>query len=194
MKNIFFTLMLLASISLSAQEKAPERLRPALLVIDIQNQFLPWMDEDGKALAMLAINAYIDGFRELGFPIVRIYHSDKTTGPFPGTPEFEFPEDVHILPDDPKIIKTYGDGFNKTDLEKVLRDLHVNTVFLCGLSATGCVLSTYIGAHNHDFKAFLLKYALLSHDSQYTDQIETIFDALGSDAVEVMLDNAEKAK
>jgi nicotinamidase-related amidase len=169
-------------------------MRPALLVIDIQNQFLPMMDDNGKEFAMYAINAYIDGFRSAGFPVVRIYHSDKNVGPFPGTPEFEFPDDIHILPDDPKVIKTYGDGFNKTELDKVLRDLNVNTVFLCGLSAVGCVLSTYIGAQNHDYKAFLLKYALMSHKAEYTDQVEIIFDALGNEAVEVMLNNAEPAK
>jgi nicotinamidase-related amidase len=194
MKKLLITLITLLSISfsLSAQEESPERMRPALLVIDIQNQFLPMMDEEGKAFAMYAINAYIDGFREGGFPIVRIYHSDKTAGPFPGTPEFEFPEDIHILPDDPKVIKTYGDGFNKTDLEKVLRDLKVNTVFLCGLSSVGCVLATYIGAQNHDFKAFLIKDGMMSHNADYTEQIEIIFGALGSEAVEVMLNNAEK--
>lgn len=200
MKKLLFSLSLLVtlspcllvSLSLSAQDKATERMHPALLVIDIQNQFLPVMDEEGKEFAMYAINAYIDGFREAGFPVVRIYHSDKNAGPFPGTPEFEFPEDVRILPDDPKVIKTYGDAFNKTELDKVLKDLNVNTVFLCGLSSVGCVLSTYIGAQNHDFKAFLIKYALLSHKKEYTDQVEIIFGALESDAVEVMLNNAEK--
>jgi nicotinamidase-related amidase len=192
MKKFFISLIFLASLSLSAQDNPPERMHPALLVIDIQNQFLPIMDEKGKEFAMYVINAYIDGFRSAGFPIVRIYHSDKTDGPFPGTPEFEFPETVHILPGDPKVIKTYGDAFNKTELEKVLQDLNVNTVFLCGLSAVGCVLSTYIGAKNHDFKAFLIKDGMMSHNADYTDQVEIIFDAVGYEAVEVMLDNAEK--
>jgi nicotinamidase-related amidase len=192
MKKLTIALSLLFSISLSAQDEAPERMRPALLVIDIQNQFLPLMDEKEKEFAMYVINAYIDGFRSAGFPIVRIYHSDKTVGPFPGTNEFEFPEDIHILPDDPRVIKTYGDGFNKTDLEKVLQDLKVNTVFLCGLSSVGCVLATYIGAQNHDFKAFLIKDGMMSHNADYTDQIEIIFNALGYEAVEVMLNNAEK--
>ena len=194
MRKIIITLitMLSVSLSLSAQEKTKYPIRPALIVIDLQNQFLPMMDQEGKDFTFYVINAYIDGFRSAGLPIVRIYHSDKTAGPFPGTPEFEFPEDIHILPDDPKVIKTYGDGFNKTDLEKVLRDLKVNTVFLCGLSATGCVLSTYIGARNHDFKAFLIKDGMLSHKKDYTEQIEIIFDAVGYEVVEVMLENAEK--
>jgi len=193
MRKIIITLitMLSVSLSLSAQEKSSEPIKPALLVIDMQNQFVPMMDQEGKAFTFYVINAYIDGFRSAGIPIVRIYHSDKNAGPFPGTPEFEFPADIHILPDDPKVIKTYGDGFNKTDLEKVLRDLEVNTVFLCGLSATGCVLSTFIGARNHDFKAFLIKDGMLSHKKDYTEQIEIIFDAVGYQVVEVMLENAE---
>lgn len=174
------------------QDKKPDRLHPALLVIDIQKQFLPMMDQSDTAIPMYAINAYIDLFRKNGFPIIRIYHSDKDYGPFPGTAEFEFPDKVTILPGDPKIIKTYGDGFNKTDLEKVLRDKGVNTVFLCGLSAVGCVLATYIGAQDHDFKAFLIKDAMMSHNAGYTDNIENMFDAVGYDVVQVMLDNAEK--
>jgi len=204
MKKILFSYILLVSLSLglivplslSAQEtaKATERLRPALLVIDVQNQFLPMMDEEGKEFSMYVINAYIDVFRNAGFPIIRIYHSDKNAGPFPGTPEFEFSEEVKILPTDPQVIKNYGDGFNKTELDQVLKDMKVNTVFLCGLSSVGCVLATWIGAQNHDFKAFLIKDAMLSHNSDYTDQVETMFDALGYDAVQVMLDNAEKVK
>lgn len=189
---IFLVALLSVSLTLSSQDKPTERLRPALVVIDMQNQFLPMMDQEGKDFTFYVINAYIDGFRSGGFPVVRVYHSDPNYGPKPGTPEFEFPEEIHILPDDPKVIKSYGDGFNKTELEKVLRDLKVNTVFLCGLSATGCVISTYIGAKNHDFKAFLVKDGMMSPKNDYTRQIETIFDAVGYEAVEVMLENAEK--
>jgi nicotinamidase-related amidase len=196
MKKITFfivTMLLLAgSINLFSQDKKSVRMRPALLVIDIQNQFMPMMDEAEKDIAMYAINVYIDLFRKSGFPVVRVYHSDKEYGPFPGTPEFEFPEEVTILPDDPKVIKTYGNGFNKTDLEKVLRDKGVNTLFLCGLSSVGCVLATWMGAQDLDFKAFLLKDAMMSHNADYTNSIEEIFDALGYETVQVMLDNAEK--
>lgn len=191
MKKLFILLTLLSiSTLISAQEeKAKEPIKPALLVIDMQNQFLPMMDQEGKDFTFYVINAYIDGFRSAGLPIVRIYHSDPQYGPMPGTPEFEFPEDIHIKPEDPKVIKTYGDAFNKTDLEKVLRDMGANTLFLCGLSATGCVISTYIGAKDHDFKAFLIKDGMLSHKKDYTEQIETIFDAVGYEAVEVMLES-----
>lgn len=58
-----------------------------------------------KEVSLYMINAYIDLFRKSGFPVIRIYHTDKEYGPFPGTPEFEFPEKVTILPDDQKVVK-----------------------------------------------------------------------------------------
>ena len=190
---LLFSLALLAgSTTLFAQDKKTEPMRPALLVIDIQNKFLPMVEEREKEVAIYMINAYIGLFRMSGFPIIRIYHSDKDYGVVPGTPEFEFPEEITILPEDPQVIKTYGNGFNKTDLEKILREKKCNTLFLCGLSSVGCVLATWMGAADLDFKAFLLKDAMMSHNSEFTNQVENIFDALGYEVVEVMLDNAEK--
>jgi nicotinamidase-related amidase len=177
----------------NAAEK-PERMRPALLVIDIQNAFLPHMDKSEVDQAMENINFYINLFRQKGFPIIRIYHSDIKYGygPKEDSEQFEFPKSVLIKPEDSKVIKHYGDAFNKTELSKVLKEKKVNTVFLCGLSAVGCVLATYIGADNYDFKAFFIKDALISHKAAYTENIQTIFDALGYNAINALLDSAEK--
>ena len=182
------------SFSQTADAAKPERMRPALIVIDIQNAFLPHMDQSEVEKSMQNINLYINLFRSKGFPIVRIYHHDIKYGygPQPDTEPFEFPTSVLIKPDDAKVIKHYGDGFNKTELDKVLKEKNVNTVFLCGLSAVGCVLATYIGAENYDYTAFLIKDALISHKAAYTENIENIFSALGYEAINVMLDNAEK--
>lgn len=200
MKKLF-SLMLLAFFIVTnlcnaqdAEVKKADRMRPALLVIDIQNAFLPQMDQSEVKPAMENINFYITMFRQKGFPVIRIYHSDIKYGygPKEDSEEFEFPKTVLIKPADPKVIKHYGDAFNKTDLDKVLKENKVNTIFLCGLSAVGCVLATYIGAENFDYTAFFLKDALISHKSSYTKNIEDIFSAISYDAVKVMLDNAEK--
>ena len=198
MKKIFsFSLLFVlvfSCVSFSQGADKPERLRPALLVIDIQNAFLERMDKAEVESSMPNIVFYINLFRSKGFPIIRIYHEDLKYGygPKNGTEQFEFPKTIPVTSDDPKVIKHYGDGFNKTDLDKVLKGKKVNTVFLCGLSAVGCVLATYIGAENYDYKAFFLKDALISHKTAYTKNIEDIFSALGYEAVNIMLDNAEK--
>ena len=138
------------------------------------------------------INALIDLFRKHGFPVIRVYHTSGEYGVIPGTDGFEFPATVKILPTDPKVIKTYGDGFNKTDLDKVIKDSGSNTLFLCGLSAVGCVLATWNGAQNHDYKAFMVKNAIISHNAEYTRQVEQIFDAVSYDVVQVLIENAGK--
>ncbi|MDD4645078.1 MAG: cysteine hydrolase [Bacteroidales bacterium] len=175
-----------------AQKESVAPVKPALLVIDIQNQFLPMIPERDRTMGLAYINNYIDIFRSHGCPIIRIYHEGKEFGPKQGTDQFEFPTTVKILPDDPKVIKNYPDGFNKTDLDKVLRENGCNTLFLVGLSAVGCVLATYIGANNHDYKVFMIEDAIMSHDSDFTNQIENIFGAVNYDVVKIILEQSGK--
>jgi nicotinamidase-related amidase len=167
-------------------------IKPALLIIDIQNAFLTMVPEKEKELALYYINGYIELFRSHGFPVIRIYHHSKEYGVEPGTDLFEFPASVSIQPDDPMIVKTYPDGFNKTDLDEVLREEGSNTLFLCGLSAVGCVLATWIGAQNHDYNAFILKDAIMSHNEEFTNNVEVMFDAVGSEVVTLILENSVK--
>jgi len=199
MKNKIFSFSLIIlftiiSVDSFSQDKKEQRtlIKPALLVIDIQNAYLQMMPESDKEMAMLYINNYIELFRSHGFPIIRIYHLSNDYGVLPGTDQFEFPTSILIKPEDSKVIKTYPDGFNKTDLDKVIKEKGCNTLFLCGLSATGCVLATWIGAQNYDFKAFLIKDAIMSPNSEYTNSIEEIFEAVSYDVVKLILDNSEK--
>lgn len=174
------------------QKEEKTQIRPALLVIDIQNAYLDMMAQKEKETAMLNINYYIQLFRIHEYPIIRIYHYSKQFGPEQGTEEFEFPSSALIKPDDPKVIKTYPDGFNKTDLDKILKEKGCNTVFLCGLSAVGCVLATWIGAQNNDYKAFLIKDAIMSHNEDYTNNVEVMFDAVGPDVVSLIIESSGK--
>jgi len=196
MKNIIISLtvfLLVAAILVcpaSADTQEDKGMRPALLVIDIQNEYLPMMAEGDTKIGMIMINSAIGMFRAQGFPVIRVYHTDPKYGPEPGSKGFEFPDSVKIEDGDPKIVKNFPNAFKKTELDKMLREKGINTVFLCGLSSVGCVLATYFGAMDLDFKAFMLKDALICHNSSYTDAVEDIFSALGYEALEVMLENA----
>lgn len=186
-------LILIASTSLLAQGNAEQKkvIKPALLVIDIQNEYLPMVPERDKEIGMYYINSLIQLFRLYNYPVVRVYHTDKQHGPQPGTEKFEFPTSVLVKADDPKVIKNYGDGFNKTELDQILKEKGCNTLFLCGLSAVGCVLSTWIGAQNHDYTAFMVKDAIMSHNSVFTDNVEVMFDAVGFDVVKLIVESSK---
>ncbi len=164
-------------------------IKPSLLVIDVQNRYISLIPPRDKELAFFFINLLIDLFRKHDLPIIRIYHHNEENGPKPGTEEFEYPDSIKIKPEDIQIVKTYSDSFNKTDLNKILKETGCNTLFLCGLSAIGCVLATKTGAQNNDFKAFIVKDAIMSHNSDFTKNVEIMFDSISYDAVELILEN-----
>ncbi|MBN1397469.1 MAG: isochorismatase family protein [Bacteroidetes bacterium] len=194
-KTVFILvfLVLFLSIEIYSQDKKDQtQIKPALVIIDIQNAYIGMVPEREKEVAFYFINNLIGLFRSSGFPIIRIYHHDKENGPHPGTEQFEFPSSVLVKPEDAKVIKTYGNGFTKTDLDKVIKEKGSNTLFMCGLSAVGCVLATWVGAKDHDYKAFMVKDAIMSHNSDYTNNVEAMFDAVGYDVVKLILENSKK--
>jgi nicotinamidase-related amidase len=174
MKKLFIHIIsfILISISLTTflfSQKG--ETKPALVVIDIQNEFLKYMSEDDKKFALETINGAILLFRQHNLPVIRVYHTDLSWGPKPGAESFEYPKSILIKDDDPKIIKNYPSAFQKTILDKLLKDKGINTLYLCGLSAVGCVLATYFGSIEREYKVFMLKDCLISHNSSYTTMI-----------------------
>lgn len=197
MKNIFilFCFVLLTAIAFAQDAKTDEqvvvKMKPALLVIDIQNEYLPYISEDEKKFALLIINGAIWFFRENNLPIIGVYHSDLNWGPKEGTENFEFPKSVIIQESDTKIHKHYPSAFIETKLDKVLKEKGCNTLFLCGLSATGCVLATYFGSMEHGYKPFMIRDGIMSHNSEYTHMIKDICESMSFETMAVMLQNIE---
>jgi nicotinamidase-related amidase len=185
--TILFTIVSGNLFSQDGQEQPKTQIKPALLIIDIQNVYLGMVPEREKEIGMYFINGLIELFRSNDYPIIRIYHLDNESGPKPGTELFEYPASVLIKDQDARVIKTYPHSFNKTDLDKILREKGSNTLFLCGFSAVGCVLSTWVGAQDKDYNAFLVKDAIMSHDSDYTNHVEDMFYAVGYDAVKLIV-------
>ena len=161
---------------------------PALLVIDVQEEYMTWMSKGDQDLAIEMMNWAIWVFRQNNLPVIRVYHTDPEWGPQEGTPNFEFHDSLKVMDSDPKFIKNYPSAFTKTELDNYLKENEIKTLLLCGLSSTGCVLATYFDAMAYDYKAFMVKDALLSHKESYTDNIEEMFNALDLETIMYMLE------
>ncbi len=186
-KLIFiFTIGFLA-MSTMAQDAKDAKLKPALLVIDMQNAYLPMMDQSDVDAPIKTINGYIGLFNSLNLPVIYIYHQNKRWGPPSDSKEFQFVEQIQVPEDAIKVTKNYGNAFNKTDLDKILKEKGVNTVFLCGLSATGCVMATSVGASDLDYELFWIKNATLSPDKEQKKVIESIFETVGYPTIKFLL-------
>ncbi|MEN8224487.1 MAG: isochorismatase family cysteine hydrolase [Bacteroidota bacterium] len=189
--SLMLTLSLFASVSYSQDAKEDDPMKPALLVIDVQNKYLPMMSQGDQDAALERMKWAIWLFRQHELPVIRIYHTSEKWGPEPGSEEFQFHESLEVQDDDPMIVKTYGSGFNKTALDSLLNVQGINTLFMCGLSSTGCVLATYFDANNYDYNHFLLKDALLGPDAGYTDNIEEMFDAISLQTTKFIIEQAK---
>lgn len=163
-------------------------MKPALLVIDVQNHFVPYMAEENRRLAPLMINIGIGMFRAKGLPVFCIQHTDPFVGPPPDSEGFTFDPAIRIASGDTRVVKNFNNAFRKTPLERLLREAGCDTVFLCGLSATGCVLATYFGAKDLDFKAFLLRDALLDPNAANNTCIQNICDSVNLNVMMTMLE------
>ncbi len=196
-KSILLSTCILLVASVHGQADMPsdpekKEMNPALLVIDIQEAYLPMMDAQERDLGLRMINGAIWLFRQHGLPVIRVYHSDPQFGPSPGDKGFEFPGSVIIKDDDSKIVKNFPSAFTKTDLDNVLRGKNVNTVYLCGLSAVGCVLATYFGAVDRGYETFMVKNAVMSHKAEYTKVVEDITETVSFKTLQFMLEHLRK--
>ncbi len=185
-------LAMVAPSAVTADEATAPQGKPALIVMDVQNAYMPHMDEEDTKIAIRMINATIALFRKAGLPVIRVYHTDPERGPEPGTEGFQFPDTININDDDPMVVKSKPSAFNGTDLDQVLRENGCDTVFLCGLSAVGCVLATYWDADGHDYRTFMVRNGLISHDADLTANVEEMTGAVGYGAIDYMLLNAPK--
>ena len=186
--SAFILLGTIAFSQTDEKKKQSAKMNPALLIIDVQNQYIPYMSKEDQDLAIQMMNRAIWIFRENNLPVIRIYHTDPEWGPNEDSPGFEFHDSLKILPDDPLVIKTYPSSFTKTNLDEILKEKEINALFICGLSSVGCVLATYMDAASHDYKAFLVKDALLSHKEKYTDNVEEMFNALDLETIMYMIE------
>jgi nicotinamidase/pyrazinamidase len=166
-------------------EELTPRAGDALLIVDVQNDFLP-----GGALAVPqgdavvpVLNRWIARFRDRGLPVVatRDWHPPdhcsfrSRGGPWPehcvaGTPGARFAPDLE-LPQDALIVSkaTESDrevysGFQGTDLAERLRALGVRRLFVGGLATDYCVLETVRDALREGFEVVVLRDAVRAVD------------------------------
>ncbi len=102
------------------------------------------------------------------------------------------PASIEIGEGNLKITKNCSSAFKHTGLNKILRERKCNILFLCGLSAVGCVLATYFGGKDLDCRVFMIKDALLSHDAGYTRFVEEICNTIGVSVLNLLVETAKK--
>ena len=164
-------------------------MKPALLVIDVQNAFFDISPTTAQSLndAIETINIAIKLFHKKSLPIICIQHIDEDDKLFPGQAEFDLPDTLDIESTDTIIHKSYSNGFKKTNLEKNLKEMEIDTIIISGFCAEYCILSTYRGAQDKDLTPVILRNSLASTTPKNIKFVENISDIISFRALEKVL-------
>jgi nicotinamidase-related amidase len=164
-------------------------MRPALLVIDVQNG---WLDLS-KGLKQ-SVNDRLERmaeaisiFRKGGAPVIFTYQLFPGKGIVPGTEAFELCPGIVAEGSDVKVVKSKMNAFNGTELERILRDRGCDAVVIIGLSSLQCVLATYYGAYDRDLSPYLVRDAVAGATEESVRIVEKICDTLSLGAVSQIL-------
>ncbi|MEO3944267.1 isochorismatase family cysteine hydrolase [Gorillibacterium sp. CAU 1737] len=137
-------------------------MKIALLIVDLQPVYLEEEPLEASVLnsACMYINYVANLLRSNGQPVFHIQDIQDRTEE--NKHRYEVIPDIVIHPEDRRVTKVYSNAFWKTELEKELRELKVGMVIVAGFAAEHCVLFTYNGAMERDFKAAILQNGILS--------------------------------
>jgi nicotinamidase-related amidase len=164
-------------------------MKLALMIIDMQKEFYVGKTVSQMDRATEYINATIPLFEEKGLPIIWVQDVDPGDGVVPGTDGFEFIDSLQPKPDSIRIHKHYGNSFNKTDCDKILKEHEIDTVVMTGFCAEYCVLSTYRGAKDLDYFPVILKNGIASTEESHKEFVENISDTITHGMLKKLLDN-----
>ena len=129
-----------------------DRARPALLVVDMLNDFVsgPFAGP-GSAALVPRVRAAVDRARALGIPVIHVCDAHApddaefaVLGPhaIAGTSGAEIVEALAPRPGEPVVRKQRYSGFFETELDAVLREAGADTLVLTGLQTDCCIRHT----------------------------------------------------
>lgn len=135
---------------------------PALIIIDVQNDYFPegkfplWNTE----VTLDNIENAIRKAKAQGVAVIHVQHiAGKGIAPFfnEGTAGAEIhPRILAAAPDAPIVVKAFADSFHQTALEKILSELGITELLVCGMMTQNCVTHTAISKAAEKYKVTIL--------------------------------------
>ena len=155
-------------------------MKPAVIVVDMlkdtfkERSQLPITREARKILPN--IQKLLEEGRKRGFPIIYacdsflkedfIFRGKTGYHSLQGTEGADVVDDLKPDPGDTILPKRRFSAFFKTDLDRSLQELGVDTIVVTGITTEVCVLTTALDGLCHDFYVILLEDCVASSDHE----------------------------
>ena len=136
------------------------RPNTALIVIDVQNGVVAGAYERDTVVAN--INGLVEKARSEDVPVVWVQHSSEDLER--GSDKWRIVPELSPSAAEPLVEKNYGDSFEDTTLDAVLKDLGVGQLFVVGAQTDACIRSTLHGALVRGYDTKLVSDAHTTED------------------------------
>ena len=155
-----------------AGRKAGERMKLALLVVDMQKCFLSeYSDTDAVQQCCEYIDYVAGTLREAGHTIIHVKDVEEAERLAPQ--DLAFTDQITVAESDLQIQKVHSNAFWQTGLDKIIKDREIDLTIICGQAAEHCVLATYIGAWERGHRAVILQHGVIS---QKPDRVTSLHE------------------
>jgi nicotinamidase-related amidase len=155
--------------------------RPALIVIDMLNDFLAEWEPVRKANLIRYTNELVDMNRGLGHSVIWIRQefepdlSDaflemKAKGirkTIKGTPGSQIISELHVAATDVVIVKKRYSAFFGTTLDDTLALIRPDAIVLAGINTHACIRTTAVDAYQRDWAVVLASDCIDSYDREH---------------------------
>ncbi len=154
---------------------------PALMVIDLTNDFLAAWDKDRRAELITATNDLVEHFRATGRPVIWVRQDFKAdlSDAFlemrdgnvklniMGTVGAELDGRLESRDGDILIVKKRYSPFFGTELDTVLAEQGIGSLAIAGINTHACVRMAAVDAYQRDMRVILASEAIDSYDEEH---------------------------
>ena len=150
-------------------------MKPALVIIDIQNDYFPAGNYElvNSVEASLKAKDLLEHFRQRNLTVVHVRHLSVRPGStyfIPGTEGAEIHASVQPLPDEKIVTKNYPNGFRETVLHNYLLEQHIEHLVIAGMMSHMCVDSTARAGKDLGYRITIAEDACATTDLFFQEQ------------------------
>jgi len=152
-------------------------MRPALLLIDLQNDFLNGAGlTPARGIVVERTLRLLRHCREHCIPVIHVWTTANHEKRMPhwkeanklacmdGTDGHSSPKSIAPLASEKIVHKVFFSGFSNADLDPMLRSLKVDTLLIAGVHVHGCIRSTILDAYKEGYQTLVAEDAIASDD------------------------------
>lgn len=185
-------------------------MKPALLLIDLQRDFLSQRGLSPKPAVVIAHAAMLlERARDLGLPVFHIHTQVRRDGSdrmphwqrentwlcVEGTPGVTTPDVLQPRAGEVIVHKQFFSGFGPPDLHAALREKQVDTLIVAGVHLHGCVRATVFDAYERGYEVWVADEAVTSREPDHAELTRTYLEGraatfLATDAILARLGSA----